>query len=624
MKNITVCVLFLSWLSIGFDFFAQSSIQEYSFNSMTTNKKELLVKPLAPSIKSPGIEIWNNSFDVQSDWIINNNGQMGGVFGWSIDSVSDGWYLTSGIDSDSGGNFAELSNGNPTASPSTQALGVTYTMTTAMPIDIPNLPLNTINTDQVTLVYQEAGARFNDIQEVQISTDGSNWLTIRNNLGYSVLTSGGGAAYANPENVSINLGSYITGNASSLWIRFSWTTNFPSILPSAPNYENVWATYGWYIDDIKLFTNSDNDLEATEPYWGTEQLHYYQIPTAQVAPIDFSVNAYNNGVTTQNNAILTVEINSGASFSGFSAQGVNISSNTYDSLFLTTPFIPAATIESYTIAWWLSQDQVDDVPSNNTLNNISFEVTDHIYARDNGVVDGSQYNNGSGFEVGNLYDIWSDQEVRGVDFMLSGGTNIGALVSAKIYSINSQGNFFLEEQTDYHEVVTSDLNSIITLELLNPLLMTSSLQTYLAVVATDGDGGITDDIIISAAGSSEPQTSFYFDATDDTWYYTSRTPVVRLNFDPLLGLEDEDGLYFRLYPNPSSNNITIEYNLLSSHNVTLEIVDIAGNLIQTEIIDVQSNGFNSKSLSTDRLDNGLYYLKVMASGATVTKPFMKQ
>ena len=622
MKNIFFTIIYCGLISNGS--FAQLTEVLSSFGNINTNKKELLVKPQVPSIKAPGIEIWNNSFDVQSDWIINNNGQMGGAFGWSIDSVSDGWYLTSGINSDSGGNFAELSNGNPTASPGTQALGVTYTMTTATPIDIPNLPLNTIFTDQVTLVYQEAGARFNDIQEVQISTDGINWLTIRNNLGYSVLTSTGGNAYANPEDVSINLGPYITGNASSLWIRFSWTTNFPSILPGDPNYQNVWATYGWYIDDVKLFTNSDNDLEATEPYWGTEQLHYYQIPTTQVAPIDFSVNAYNNGITTQSNAILTVEVNAGTSFYGFSAQGINIASNTYDSLFLTTPFVPTGTNASYNIAWWLSQDQVDDVPSNNTLSNISFEVTDHTYARDNGVVDGSQYNNGSGFEVGNLYDIWSDQEVRGVDFMLSGATNVGAFVSAKIYSIDSQGSFILEEQTDYHEVVASDLNSIITLELLNPLLLTSSLQTYLAVVATDGDGGVSDDIVVSTAGSSDPQTSFYFNATDDTWYYTTRTPVVRLNFNPILGLDEGNDLDFKIYPNPSANNITIDYNLPTAHNVTLELIDIAGNLIHSEIIDAQNNGFNSTSVTTNGLDKGLYYVKVIAAGATVTKPFMKQ
>jgi hypothetical protein len=208
--------------------------------------------------------------------------------------------------------------------------------------------------------------------------------------------------------------------------------------------------------------------------------------------------------------------------------------------------------------------------------------------------------------------------------MLSGATNVGAFVSAKIYSIDAQGSFFLEEQTDYHEVVASDLNSIITLELLNPLLLTSSLQTYLAVVATDGDGGVSDDIVVSTAGSSDPQTSFYFNATDDTWYYTTRTPVVRLNFNPILGLDEGNNLDFKIYPNPSANNITIDYNLPTAHNVTLEFIDIAGNLIHSEIIDAQNNGFNSTSVTTDGLDKGLYYVKVIAAGASAMKPFIKQ
>ena len=55
-----------------------------------------------------------------------------------------------------------------------------------------------------------------------------------------------------------------------------------------------------------------------------------------------------------------------------------------------------------------------------------------------------------------------------------------------------------------------------------------------------------------------------------------------------------------------------------------DFIDIAGNLIQTEIIDVQNNGFNSTAVKTDRLEKGLYYVKVIAAEATVTKLFMKQ
>ena len=47
----------------------------------------------------------------------------------------------------------------------------------------------------------------------------------------------------------------------------------------------------------------------------------------------------------------------------------------------------------------------DDIPTNNVIDDVSFEVTDYIYARDNGQVQGST-NRPNGFQVGNLFEIF--------------------------------------------------------------------------------------------------------------------------------------------------------------------------------------------------------------------------
>ena len=106
------------------------------------------------------------------------------------------------------------------------------------------------------------------------------------------MSQSGGSAYANPDLKQINLGTVLTPTNDPIWIRFSWTTNFPN---SSTN-PNVWITYGWYIDDVRLVTNPDNDLELTDTYWGTEGLHYFNIPTTQVAPIDFQATVFNGGI----------------------------------------------------------------------------------------------------------------------------------------------------------------------------------------------------------------------------------------------------------------------------------------------------------------------------------------
>ena len=154
-----------------------------------------------PTQKALGTTFWQNSFDSPADWTIDNSGQAGGQFGWTIDATSDGWYAN-GINSTSGGNYAELSNGDPTLTTPSQALGVTYTMTTAQPIDL------TTSGTNISLTFQQYGARFNDLQEIQVSTNGTSFFAVGDNMDKPVLSAAGGAAYANPDLKTINLDDY--------------------------------------------------------------------------------------------------------------------------------------------------------------------------------------------------------------------------------------------------------------------------------------------------------------------------------------------------------------------------------------------------------------------------------
>ena len=100
-------------------------------------------------LKDEGITIWSDDFSDETTWVLDNSGQQGIEYGWNINAVSDGWYSTNGISSTSGGNYAELVNGDPFAE--TQALDVVYTMTTANPIDVIALA----GTNEVTLEFEQ-------------------------------------------------------------------------------------------------------------------------------------------------------------------------------------------------------------------------------------------------------------------------------------------------------------------------------------------------------------------------------------------------------------------------------------------------------------------------------------
>jgi hypothetical protein len=591
--------------------FAQAP-KQYSFQDLIKQPAQGVHQN--PQEKSLGITLWSNDFTVDSTWVINNDGQSGIDYGWNINNASDGWWAATGINSTSGGKYAELVNGDPTASPATQALDVVYTLTTAQPIDIVALG----GTNQVSLQFQQYGARFNDLQEFQISTDGINFITVGSNADMPVLSSAGGAAYSNPNNKSINLATYLTANPSPIWIRFSWTTGFPG---SATN-PNVWITYGWYIDDVKIVTNPTNDLSVTASTWGTAGLNYYQIPTTQVAPIEFSASVFNGGQNTQYNAKLNVNVNSGV-YTGSSAPA-NIPSLDSLDLVTSTSFTPPANTASYTVVRTITSDSTDDVPTNNVLPNLNFSVTNYIYARDNNLASGNTSNGADGFEAGNLFDIFADQTLKAINVRLAGGTTgttVGTEIYAKLYSIDAAtGDFVFEAESDPFIVATNNLNTNLVLQLQAPVDMLAN-TTYLAVV-----GSYTEGLKIANAGTSDPQTSFFYDTPTDTWFYQTSTPYVRLNFDPTVGLNEEsteiNGV--SLYPNPTSTETTINFYLETKGDVNITLSDLTGKSVGAIELANLTIGANSTNIDCSSLNSGVYYVTISTNGSSVTKKFVKK
>ena len=552
-------------------------------------------------LKDEGITIWSDDFSDETTWVLDNSGQQGVEYGWNINAVSDGWYSTNGIGSTSGGNYAELVNGDPSAE--TQALDVVYTMTTANPIDVITLA----GTNEITLEFEQFGARFNDLQQISYSTDGVVFTPIGDNNDIPVLSASGGSAYDNPDLKQINLATVLDMNSSPIWLQFSWTTNFPA---SAEN-PNVWVTYGWYIDDVRLVTNPGNDLVITETYWGTEGLNYYQIPLTQVAPIDFEVAVFNGGVNEQSNVVLSADINEGA-FVG-SSDPAQINSLDTAILTLSTQFTPDANGD-YNIVQTISADSTDDVPGNNEIDDVSFSVVDFIYARDNGSPGGSTTNGADGFESGNLFDVWADQTLKAIDIRIPGGTNgaqLGTEFYVKLYSVDvTTGDFIYEMESDVLTLTQQMQNTSLTVPLLSPVNVITN-TTYLAVIGSFGEG-----LRVSTAGTSEPQTSFFLDLADNTWYYQTGTPYVRMNFDPTIGIEENHTTFMvgNIFPNPVSGEGTLNVFMNNAQNMHMEITDISGKLVGSESRNL-NQGENKIYLDTKQLSSGIYTV-TLASGTT--------
>jgi len=603
MKKIILSAMALTLGSISF---GQQVNQEMIFgeNDLASESKST-----SQSInnKALGTVIYTNDFDTPSDWVMDNNSQVTPL-GWTIDAVSDGWWSTAGITSTSGGNFAELYNG-PSGAP---IQGVTYTLTTAAPIDL--IALGGPGSQVSTLEFEQFGARFNDLMEIQISTDGTTFVTVGDNFDFSVLSASGGSPFPNPHLKRINLSSALTAvTATSVWIRFSWTTNFPSSTSAG-----AWITYGWYIDDIKITTNADNDLTIFDPYFGTAAYPYSRIPVSEIQPIEFTAKAINSGTATQTDVVLNVDIN-GATQASSTPQDVLVGST--DSLVATTWTPPTTLGVPYAVTLSINGNEIDDIPVDNAAVTFApFEITDYIYAYDDYDTPANQGAGGgvngtdAGFEAGNSFDIWAAENLMAIDVVVGAGTPIGSNFKGVLYERISTAPFYsYVAGTQYYATNSSSIGNVTQLLFSAPIPLTAG-KTYFVGMSTLSEFYFATSGTSPGQGGTAAVTSVYYYGTMDAPisgknYYTTSTPMVRMNFDPTLpvGLDElKDQVKFNVFPNPSNGVFNI--NLSSNDNVNLTVKNVVGQTVITETVNVSGNT-NHKISLTD-YSKGIYFLTV--------------
>ena len=597
--------IYLSALALGLGTLAFGQVKQPALSSTLTSKKAVKATTQAPGEKALGVVIWSDDFTTGTGWTIDNNGITGADWGWNIGTTNESWYLNP-IAAPSGGGFAEVNNG-PTAN-STEEVGVVYTMTTAAPLNITTLGGN----EFVNLEFYQNGARFNDDQYVEISTDGTNFVRVYDNSGKEVLSASGGSAYPNPDFVQVNLTPFLTATPGDIWIRFGWTSAFPAntTLPA-------WITYGWQIDDVALRTLSDNDIELSGLYYGSEGLYYHQIPVAQIAPIDFSVDAFNKGSQTQTGVEFTATETGGTAFTSTSPAATIASLDT--ATLVAGPFTPAG-VGSYAFEFSYAADATDDVPGNNDVTTASydFEVGQTIYARDNGTASGT-YNFGGTdpFEFGNLYDVFTTADITAINVRLAAASPVGMEIYGKIYDV-STGDFVFFGETDPYVVQAGDPGTELVLPFANPLTLPAAAPytTYLVVV-----GSFEPNLTIATGGPSAAQTTFAYDINADTWFFSTTCPQVRMNFDASVSVDENatSALNVTTYPNPTANSTTVEYTLQNASDVSYKLVDAAGQTVLSATEGNVNAGSNQINVDASALANGIYHFTITTNDATVTR-----
>jgi hypothetical protein len=408
--------------------------------------------------------------------------------------------------------------------------------------------------------------------------------------------------------------------------KLSWTaSNFD------PNGQYN-SHYYWMIDDFKVYTIPDNDLAVTNNVFQTLGFTYFKVPTTQVADLEFSTVVKNNGLVEQTNVLFKVDINAGDTVLT-SASGVTIQPAASDSLIVPS-FMPPATVASYSIARSLTQDATDDIPGDNKIDTVLFDVTSSVYARDNGVLFGSNGDAALGTDVGVLYDIFTDQTLYGLDFRLSPTQSLdGSSFKARLYEYDPNAadlsaalfSTYLGESSPTAVVlpnagtnVIGNVGSIQTITFQLPIDLVAG-KTYFATISSPTGG-----VYVSSTASSVE--GCYYTEDKAIIYSVGGTPMIRMNFDPKAGLgnNNETVVISNLFPNPTTNSTTLNYDLNAATDVTVSVTDVTGKAVYSNTVTNQAIGAHSLEINAKEFNSGIYFVNLTSAGSTVTRKLIKK
>ncbi len=259
-------------------------------------------------------------------------------------------------------------------------------------------------------------------------------------------------------------------------------------------------------------------------------------------------------------------------------------------------------------------------------------MSEFIYARDGGTVDGYyQDTDANEYEVCNGFHVANDVELYAIDVAIRNGGTPSPVGIPIIGKLKDGSDFEVEiAETMEHTIASNELNGtngskFISLIFNEPQFLEAGLDYHICLKHYGGA-----EVRAAFSGFSESQSSFinYDPPTDDpdegmVWFYTNDMPMVRMNFNPSVGIEEGDrqngiGLGQNI-PNPATGITVIPFDLKEAANLTLEVHDMSGKLVAAQTVGKRGAGSHRLQFDTTGLNEGVYFYSLAADGTRLTK-----
>lgn len=459
------------------------------------------------------------------------------------------------------------------------------------------------------------------------------------------------------------------GAGAELYIEFStdqganWTTSTTNVLATLTNYNTLntgWiaktvslaaynnltvmvrfravSDWGWCdigIDNVTgpnvlLFTN---DISANKVFASMNGFDYFvAIPNSQLGAVYYGAEVKNNGTAAQTNVTVTADINAGA-FTG--ATGLNnptpsFAAGATDTLYATTNPIGSG-FTQFDAQILATQTEVDEFPSNNMADSVTFYGTDENYYRSvstyaliNSYSFGASAPAVTGFEYGATYYMQNAGRVDSITSIIYRKSASSANVVGKLYTIDgATGAYTLVAQTAAFTPATGTNSSLnfTTLALTTPY--TAAAGTILAAtIQINGTNFTTapgDTITLgydnAYIGDASVACTAYLNVGGSMgWYTFAGVPNVGIELQNSTVSVSSVNLNnnVSVFPNPAKDVLNIKN---AGKDAIITIMNSLGQVVYTTVAT------DKATIDTKNLSEGIYFVRVnnQISKVVITK-----
>jgi hypothetical protein len=388
---------------------------------------------------------------------------------------------------------------------------------------------------------------------------------------------------------------------------------------------------------LKIVEQPAYDLRSLSPFVaGTNNLglEYGKTPVAHLdASYDIGGSAFNFGSATNTNTVASVNFGAGLNYNYSIGTIV-----TNDTIAYGASETPNLSVGVYNGAYTVSstEEATGSALFANNVYNRNFEVTNNVYALDGiGVnptsaqttttLGSNSFNTPTGTIFANMYHLRggnTNNVVVSLEIGIANTTNAGT--SIQVAMIDT-ATFFADgyqslsdlngnvAESDFYTVTAADVSAgKITVFFPQPVALAD--DAYYAAVLTEVNAA-SNIRILNDETVLQPSYASMIHLIGDATYSNGNAFAIRMNMG-VLGLDETANVNLSVYPNPSSDVVTIESNITEG---SIQIIDLTGKVVANQTVNGTATAFNTSALT-----NGMYTV-ILTNGSTVeTRKFIVQ